>query len=141
MKMIVRAVPKFCLILTHEQVKAIIKTASTHYSMDCKMAARVGGFLYGWLNITAPVEGGSASPIECTGTFREMDLLLKVLEFIDPSLSNQERDWLDDLRDLVNVSMQASGTGLGDFACHVEELPPEQRGPFHKFGPAQLQRP
>lgn len=142
MKMIVRAVPKFCLILTHAQVKAIVKTANMHYSMDCKMAASVGGFIYGWLNMTAPVAGEeSASPIECTGTFREMDLLLKVLEFLDPSLCSQEKGWLDDLRDLVRLSMQASCTDIGNFVCHVEELPPEQRGPFHKFGLAQIQRP
>lgn len=142
MKMTIRAVPKFCLSLTHAQVKAIVKTASVHYSTDCQMAASVGGFIYGWLNSTAPVAGHSDSGIECTGTFREMDLLLKILEIMPPSLSNQERGWLDDLRDMVNVSMQAlGGSGLSDFSYQVEELPPEQRGPFHKFGLARSQRP
>lgn len=75
MKAIIRCRPIFDLELSDEVVSLLIKKALTHYDKTCVVAARQGGFIYGWGN---SVKMGCT----CTATFRDLDLTLKVFESV-----------------------------------------------------------
>lgn len=75
MKIEITAKPVFWLYMSLEQVKLISECASVHYDSACRASAKVGGFVYGWMN------SKSANPdMPLQAAFRDVDTALKCLE-------------------------------------------------------------
>lgn len=68
--------PVFHLPLTPEDVLLIQHLALHHYDWRCIGAARVGGFIFGWRNMTRPPEPSTS--VEASRD--QIDVTLKVLE-------------------------------------------------------------
>jgi len=89
-KMRIRIVgePRFYLGTDLATVRALLKLSKSHYDSTCRAAGEVGGFLYGWMNLLEaqqPSKDPDPEPmtlahIDPSGTFRELDLTLKLTE-------------------------------------------------------------
>lgn len=79
--------PHFHVGVDQATVKLLLDCSAAHYDGDCKAAGVPGGFLFGWNNLlvwadadAAANPGPGADRCRPTGTFRQIDLTLKICE-------------------------------------------------------------
>lgn len=110
-KIEIRQRPVFYLPLTLELVKILSDLSMAHYDSRCQSAAKVGGFIYGWINLLTFVSG---SPVQegtppCGPlTSHEMDTLAKILE-LTPYVGTYSRPMLVDLQTAIHAAMREAG--------------------------------
>jgi hypothetical protein len=90
MKVFVRGAPHFELELTDDQLRVLTRCAESHYSAECKNAAKRGGFIFGWNNrrqlatgnVARIIAGGFpiAHPITYSASWANLDVATKCLE-------------------------------------------------------------
>lgn len=86
------ASPKFEMTfeLPLEAVELMMKCAEHHYDATCRETMAQGGILFTWQRRIKNMQKMKL-PKEVTATSRDLDLLLKVMEF-RPTLTDRERD-------------------------------------------------
>lgn len=68
--------PRALLVFTEDEVKLLMRCSHLHYDFACQQVGLQGGFLYG-MSVACPFDGKADRDL----TFREIDMLCKVLEF------------------------------------------------------------
>jgi hypothetical protein len=85
--------PVFWLSLFRRDVDILLKLAEHHYDSECRAAGRLGGFLFGWRNVTSQQDDQSATEIEdvskCNGTRRDLDIVMKICEGARPAVRSR----------------------------------------------------
>ncbi len=103
MKATITANPIFYLTLDKEIVSILMRLANNHYDFTCKQAGKYGGLLYGWRNC---VEHDA----DCQGTFRDLDLTLKICELANPAVTQKNlpmvKRYCNFVRKLLKQSQQ-----------------------------------
>jgi hypothetical protein len=75
------AMPKFSFsvltifTISKENLLHLQQVALRHYDGTCQAAGQPGGFIYGWINMLYDKD-----EVECTATFKQLDLCTKILE-------------------------------------------------------------
>lgn len=90
MKVTITGMPHFNIALDLDHVDMLVECAGVHYDHKCKVAARSGGFLYGWHNLAewhraergkaAAMNEAEPEPLYVTATWDQLDTASKVLE-------------------------------------------------------------
>lgn len=78
----IRAQAIFVLPVTLLLIGALEKCASLHYDSTCKATADERGLLWSWRICCQPLEKGAAPLEPVRASFRDLDTLLKVCEFL-----------------------------------------------------------
>ena len=91
MKATIEAKAVFELELSIELVNLLARKAREHYDHKCKNSERQGGLLFKWRN---QITFGTT----CSATFAELDLTLKICEFVceDPNYSDSDKRMLSE---------------------------------------------
>lgn len=123
--------PLFSLQLTRDDVEPLIQLASHHYDAVCRAAARPGGFLYGWRNITSVTVAVDHTP-SCTATRRELDTVLKICEGMRMAvncklLSVEQGESTDRLCKLIMSALETGTRATYDFKP-IDLTEPSKRG-------------
>ena len=79
MKATIIGKPHFEVEVTQGMVEGLLELSQAHYDGTCKTAGRPGGLLWGWKN-QAAWSRESGDPLVVSGSFRELDLTLKICE-------------------------------------------------------------
>lgn len=105
MKIAVTLDPVFHLPLEPSDARLLQDLALHHYDWDCIAAGRVGGFIFGWVNMLC--HGERADSVRATR--RQMDLTLKVLELRGSGLLHgreEDRKRAGELSSILHVTLQ-----------------------------------
>ena len=91
MRATIEAKAVFELELSVELVDLLGRKSAEHYDQKCNQASRRGGLLYKWDN---QITFGTT----CSATFAEIDLTLKICEFVceDPNYSDNDKRLLSE---------------------------------------------
>lgn len=106
--------PVYRLMLTSEHTALLTKLSQLHYSPECIVAGRQGGFLFGWANQAAWAAPNDPPPA-MSGGDRELDICLKIMEMSDTPglLTREERDVRDLLRAAIRLALAAGSREPG----------------------------
>lgn len=112
--------PTFRFELTVDQALIIQKCAINHYDMVCKKSGMIGGFVYGWV-VQTSFEASFESPATVSATFRELDLICKILE----AGSQLGLKGADELRHAFVLAMQQAIITSREWTAGIEtkEIP------------------
>jgi hypothetical protein len=113
----IRAIPSYKLDITETLVDSLMLCCSMHYSPECIVAGKVGGFIFGWNNA---IKAGNQCDFDpcITATSRQLDIALKIME--NPPLMPTER--LHELLrfgQLIRHAFSASAERLGSITITV----------------------
>lgn len=114
MRATIHAMPRFELEITSGVVAGLLLLSRHHYDGTCQMAGRPGGFLWGWKN-SAEWAAQVSEPTVVTGSFRDLDLTLKICEcltVLSPCYYRDIVEYRTFVRALLN---KASGLATGDW--------------------------
>jgi hypothetical protein len=91
--------------LTVDQVNMLMKLGELHYDGHCRSCVRSGGHVYGWLN--AVNFSGSENQSMVSGTWRDLDSTLKIMEFLPPTpaITSAQRQLAEELRGKLMLAM------------------------------------
>ncbi len=117
----IQAVARFWIELGQDHVAILKKAAEWHYDGVCNQAAQVGGFIYGWVNVTTPYPG-QVEVAKCCATFGELNLCLKILEGANsmafPDTSDQAL--IAEMRKSFFAALRMANEKMGEIIFHVE---------------------
>jgi hypothetical protein len=81
------------VILTLDEVQALMDLAATHYDGACIAAGQHGGFIYGWYNLVT-FSSANQRKVPVRVTWDQFDLVAKILEQPHTPMKLR-KDWLD----------------------------------------------
>lgn len=123
MRIEITAVPRYWMHLTLPQAKLIQRLASMHYDSACKAAGVLGGFVYGWVNWLTPHDGAQVAedgtclsvdgePIMVSAFHRELDTVLKIMEFPPPCMEASEFLMVGELRKSITDAIKIAEAAM-----------------------------
>lgn len=111
MKIQITLTPVFWILFTPKQLNLLSKWASLHYDSVCKQSGELGGFIYGWINVTSQLAylltQGDALPA-CRATWRDCDITLKICEMIQYGIPEDEQVICKEITASIRAAMSAS---------------------------------
>lgn len=111
MKAIITTRPVYMMTLDKKIISALRKLSASHYDMQCKVAGRPGGFLFGWANC---VEIG----VDCTASFGQLDLTTKIAESAPQLLESSDielvRQYVSFVTKVINATPLNLSIELGE---------------------------
>lgn len=121
MKIEIHAVARFWIALTPDHVAILKRAAEWHYDGTCNKAAQVGGFIFGWMNVTTQFPGQTEMP-KCSASFRELDLCLKILEIAGSIMFPDQIDIerVFEMRKSFRAALRMSNSVMSEIIFHVE---------------------
>lgn len=128
---VVRAEPRFYLRIPLKCVEVLSDCAKKHYSYDCKQAALQGGFLYGWVN---HLTNADYSDPEVTATWRELDILSKIIE-CPPPMTVENAKMLQQVKELIHCSITSANEIFRQVELEVGMLSVDERMAIHNSRP------
>jgi hypothetical protein len=116
----ISAEPRFYVPLTLEEVEVLKELSSLHYDALCRASGEpvTGGFIHGWWNslsiqVNYPI---SDEPTEALrpvkASWRELDLCLKIMEFVPPNLAPEKKAVVAKLTKHFNGALRHATTVL-----------------------------
>lgn len=118
MKVKITAVPLFHVDIDKDTLKALIVCAQNHYDSTCRAAAQQGGVLFSWAN-TLKFRANSADPVLPVGTFRELDLTLKIAEGSRYLLDDAHQNLVARYAMSVRIALQKSNEVTSNVCAEV----------------------
>lgn len=105
--------PRFYLGINLKTVSTLIKLSEHHYDPTCRAAGRVGGFLHGWKSLLETQLNSKGVELDrekvCvrpSGSARQLDLTLKLMEAVNKNIIQEEMDLINDYAYSVRMALK-----------------------------------
>jgi hypothetical protein len=97
----ITASPNFLFQLNLKEVSILEKLCHMHYDHTCRQLAEHGGLIYGWVNLLCDFHEPDELPTLSLDA-RQADLLTQVLEIGGYLQTEEEREFIKQLRTLID---------------------------------------